>query len=115
MDKADRMRVFSEVARSGSFSAAARELNLTPSAVSKIVTRIENELRVPLFDRSTKRLALTHEGEIYLETADRVSAEIELARQKIYESRYQPTGLLRISCSVGLGVRHVLIPTWKST
>lgn len=108
MDKADRLRVFSEVARSGSFSAAAREFNLTPSAVSKTITRIEDELRVPLFDRSTKKLALTREGEIFLETADRVSAEIEMAKQKILESRYQPMGLLRISCSVGIGVRRIL-------
>ncbi|MBO0347048.1 LysR family transcriptional regulator [Roseibium sp. CAU 1637] len=102
------MRVFSEVAKAGSFSAAARELNMTPSAVSKIVTKIEDELRVPMFDRSTKRLALTYEGEIFLETADRVAAEIEVAKQKILESRYQPMGLLRISCSVPIGVRRVL-------
>ncbi len=63
MDPATDMRVFVRVVERGSFSAAAADLHLTPSAVSKVVTRLEDRLGVRLFHRTTRRLALTPEGE----------------------------------------------------
>jgi len=67
MDQIREFHVFIAVAESGSFSAAARKLNLSPSAVSKLVSRIENRVSVRLFDRSSKSALLTREGETYLE------------------------------------------------
>ena len=59
------MRVFQRVIERGSFAAAADDLGVSPSAVSKLVTRLELRLGVRLINRTTRRLALTHEGEIY--------------------------------------------------
>ncbi len=64
--------MFAAVAQTGSFSAAARALRLSASAVSKLIARVENRTKVRLFDRSTKAAILTREGEAYLETIRRV-------------------------------------------
>ncbi|WP_313532855.1 LysR family transcriptional regulator, partial [Shinella sp.] len=71
------MDVFVAAAETGSFSAAARLLKLTPSAVSKLVTRIEDRLGTRLLVRTTRSLLLTPEGETYLARARRVLAEID--------------------------------------
>ena len=70
----DEMRVFQRVIERGSFAAAADDLGVSPSAVSKLVTRLELRLGVRLINRTTRRLALTHEGEIYLERCPRYSS-----------------------------------------
>lgn len=61
--------MFVAVAESGSFSAAARSLRLSPSTVSKLIARIENRVGVRIFDRSLKAAILTREGEAYLQVA----------------------------------------------
>ena len=88
--------MFAAVAQAGSFSAAARSLRLSASAVSKLIARIENRARVRLFDRSTKAAILTREGEAYLETIQRVldaMAEVDSVADTL--SRV-PHGTLRI-------------------
>ena len=65
MDKYTEMLVFSKAADMGSFSAAARELDLTPSAVSKLITRLEDRLGARLFQRTTRKLSLTAEGHAF--------------------------------------------------
>lgn len=60
------VRAFVKTAETGSFVAAAGELNVTPSALSKLVSRLEDRLGVRLMHRTTRRLALTTEGELYL-------------------------------------------------
>jgi DNA-binding transcriptional LysR family regulator len=72
MDRIGEFQVFAAVAQTGSFSAAARSLRLSASAVSKLIARVENRTKVRLFDRSTKAAILTREGEAYLETIRRV-------------------------------------------
>ena len=71
MDRIAEFQVFAAVAESGSFSAAARSLRMTPSAVSKLIARIEDRTKVRLFDRSTKAAILTREGEAFLQTIQR--------------------------------------------
>ena len=71
------MQVFSRVAGTGSFSEAARQLGMTPSTVSKLIGRIEARLGVRLVERSTRRLALTAEGEIYHERSQVLLAELD--------------------------------------
>ena len=64
---------FSTLAASGSLSAAARELGLTPAAVSKRLSQMEERAGVPLVNRTTRRMMLTPEGEVYLEHARRTA------------------------------------------
>jgi DNA-binding transcriptional LysR family regulator len=98
------MAVFVAVAESGSFSAAARRLNLTPSAVSKLVGRIEERLGMPLFSRSTRRLGLTAEGVLYLDRAQRILSDIDEAERLISSGAGTvPRGRLRVSSTVGFG------------
>src|SRR3981081_2326168 len=61
------MAIFERVAERGSFAGAAEDVSLSPSAVAKLITRLEQRLGVRLINRTTRRLALTAEGEIYLD------------------------------------------------
>lgn len=93
----------------GGFSAAARELGLTPSALSKLVTRLESSLGVRLLNRTTRRLATTAEGALYLTRCRRILAEIEEAESEIGRARNRPRGRLRMHSGVGFGT-HQLVP-----
>jgi len=90
------LHVFVAVAESGSFSAAARSLRLSPSTVSKLISRIENRVGVRVFDRSLKAAILTREGEIYLQHVRRtIDAVAEL--ESLGESLARvPHGTLRV-------------------
>src|SRR6185312_15471616 len=98
MDASSDLRVFVRVMDRGSFSRAASELGLTPSAVSKLVSRLEDRLGAKLLARSTRRLALTQEGEAFLARARRIVADIEEAEAEITRLRGAQRGLLRINC-----------------
>ncbi len=103
------MEVFVTAAELQSFSAAGRRLKLSPSAVSKLVTRIEDRLGTRLLVRSTRTMTLTPEGEIYLGRARRILAEITETEQIVSGGgRTLPRGLLRVNASVGFGERYLL-------
>ena len=93
----------------GGFSAAARDLGLTPSAVSKLVTRLEDRLGVRLLNRTTRRLALTPEGEAYFHRSQRILADIAEAEEEVGRFRAQPRGLLRVNVGTAFGM-HQLVP-----
>lgn len=98
------MGVFVAVAETGNFSSAGRKVGLTPSAVSKLVGRMEERLGVPLVTRSTRMLQLTAEGALYLERARRILTDIEEAERLIASGAGAvPRGRLRISASVAFG------------
>ncbi len=97
MDPATDMRVFVRVVERGSFSAAAKDLHLTPSAVSKVMTRLEDRLGVRLFHRTTRRLALTPEGETYGLRARDILDAIEDAETEVARSGTTPRGRLRVN------------------
>lgn len=103
------LAVFVRAIEAGSFSAAARSLALTPSAVSKLVTRLEDRLRVRLLNRTTRRLDLTPEGQQFFLRAQRILAELEEAESELTRSRSSPRGLLRIQASVAFAL-HQLTP-----
>jgi DNA-binding transcriptional LysR family regulator len=92
----------------GSFSAAARELQLTPSALSKLVTRLERSLKVRLLSRTTRRLATTPEGELFVARCRRILAEMEDAETEVGRSRERPRGLLRMHLGVGVAM-HLIV------
>jgi DNA-binding transcriptional LysR family regulator len=98
---------FSVLAGAGSLSAAARELGITTPAVSKRLAQMEARLGLPLVQRSTRRMSLTPEGELYLEHARRILGEIDGLEQLLGLSRATPRGLLRVNATLGFGRSHV--------
>src|SRR3989442_12078628 len=103
------MEAFVRSVELGGFSAAARDLKLTPSALSKLVSRLESSLRVRLLNRTTRKLALTAEGELFLARCRRILAEMEDAETEVGRSRERPRGRLRVHVGVGFGT-HLLVP-----
>jgi DNA-binding transcriptional LysR family regulator len=103
------MAVFVRVVEDGSFSAAAKTLDMSPSAVSKLVTRLEERLGAVLFLRSTRELTLTTEGEDFYDSARRILEDLEEAEQSVGSGSLEPSGLLRVNTSIPFGT-HQLIP-----
>lgn len=97
------MAAFVRAVERGGFSSAARELGLTPSAISKLVTRMEDRLGVRLLNRTTRRLALTPEGEAFYHRAQRILADIEEAENEVARFRERPHGKLRINVGTAFG------------
>ncbi len=98
---------FVQSARTGSFSAAARQLGVTPAAVSKNVAKLESGLRVRLFQRTTRRLTLTESGELFLREAEAGLRALETAIEHVTGAR-EPAGTLRVSLSPSFGQEYVL-------
>ncbi len=96
-DKYNEMLVFAHVVDLGSFSAAARELELTPSAVSKLISRLEDRLSVRLFQRTTRRLRLTDEGAVFFESARAILNDIEQAELQVTALQSKVTGTLNLT------------------
>ncbi|CAN7237949.1 LysR substrate-binding domain-containing protein [Variovorax paradoxus] len=98
---------FSTLASAGSLSAAARELGITTPAVSKHLALMESRAGVLLVNRSTRRMSLTPEGELYLEHARRILGEIDGMEELLGVSRATPRGQLRVNATLGFGRSHV--------
>jgi DNA-binding transcriptional LysR family regulator len=98
---------FSTLVRAGSLSAAGRELGISTAAVSKHLALMEGRLKLALVNRSTRRMSLTPEGEIYLEHARRILAGIDDLGQQLGATRGMPQGLLRVNATLGFGRSHV--------
>jgi DNA-binding transcriptional LysR family regulator len=93
---ANEMGVFERVVERGSFAAAAEDVGLSPSAVSKLVARLEQRLGVRLINRTTRSLALTAEGKIYVNRSREILAAIEATEAEIASARLSPSGRLRV-------------------
>ena len=91
----------------GSLAAAAQELGVTPPSVSKRLAAIESRLRVRLLNRTTRRISLTPEGEIYLADGARLVTELEALEQRISGGNITAKGLLKVSATFGFGRRHI--------
>jgi DNA-binding transcriptional LysR family regulator len=98
---------FSTLASAGSLSAAAREMGVTTPAVSKHLAQMESRLGVALVARTTRRMSLTAEGEVYLDRSRRILGEIDDLEQSIGPTKGVPTGLLRVNATLGFGRIHV--------
>lgn len=98
---------FSTLASAGSLSAAARELGVTTSAVSRHLSLMEQRLQVALVNRTTRRMSLTPEGEVCLEHARRILGDIQDLSDLLGGARSSPQGLLRINATLGFGRSHV--------
>ena len=109
---AGELEVFVRVVQAGSFSAAARGLDLTPSAVSKQIARLEDRLGARLLNRTTRRLNATEVGSAFYERCARILADMAEAEQAVIDLHGAPRGLLRISLPLSFGRLHIvpLIP-----
>ena len=108
------MSVFVRVAQEGSFSAAARRLDLTPSAVSKQIGRLEERLGARLFNRTTRQISLTDVGQAFFARADRILGDLAEAERAVTDMAGNPRGLLRVSVPVAFGRMHLAprLPTF---
>lgn len=103
MDQLKRMAVFAEVVAAGSLSAAARRLQMTPSAVSQHLRQLESALGLALLHRSTRKLTLTEAGARYIDGCSAMVAAARSADQALQRHRDEPEGELRIAAPMGLG------------
>lgn len=112
VDSSAEMAIFQRVAERGSFAGAAVDVGLSPSAVAKLISRLEARLGARLINRTTRRLALTAEGEIYLERVRDILAAIESAEAEIASARRSPRGHLRVHTFPFIA-RHHLAPVLR--
>jgi DNA-binding transcriptional LysR family regulator len=101
------MTFFSLLVRHASLSAAARELGISTAGVSKRLTQMEARLGVQLLQRTTRRIGLTAEGELYLAHARRILADINDMEQLVSSAVAAPKGLLRVNATLGFGRSHI--------
>src|SRR5438552_1873645 len=101
------MATFLATVEEGSFSRAAAKLGLTPSAVSKLVGRLEARLKVRLFHRTTRQMQLTPTGTTYFERARRIFEDLRALESEMEKSDDTPRGLLRVTAPIVLG--HVRV------
>jgi DNA-binding transcriptional LysR family regulator len=101
--KHEHLRIILEVARHGTFSTVARQRNLDPSSISRIVQSAERELGVRLFQRSTRHVVLTEAGDAYLSHVSRLLEELDSASDSVREFAQRPKGTLRVTASVAFG------------
>ncbi|RZT09570.1 DNA-binding transcriptional regulator, LysR family [Duganella sp. CF402] len=102
-DIVSELSFFVLLAKLGSLAATARELGLTPPAVTKRLMLMEQRLGVRLLNRTTRRVSLTSEGETYLTQATRILADIRDMEESVSSSRAAPKGLLRVNATLGFG------------
>ncbi|WP_322029483.1 LysR family transcriptional regulator [Paraburkholderia sp. J76] len=108
VNRSGELEVFVRVIELGGFSAAARACGMTPSAVSKLVTRLEQRLGTRLVNRSTRQFQLTPEGCAFYERGVRVLADLEEA-ERCASQHAAPRGRLRVNANVPFG-HHFLLP-----
>lgn len=99
----DKLRVFHAAAEAGSFTHAAERLNLSQSAISRQVSALEHDIGVPLFHRHARGLVMTEQGELLYRTAHDVLMQLDTVRSRLLETTEKPSGVLRVTTTVGLG------------
>ncbi|WP_411885599.1 LysR family transcriptional regulator [Polaromonas sp. YR568] len=103
------LEIFVRTVDSGSLSATARSLGLTPAAASAALKRLEEELQAPLFVRSTRSLRLTREGEVFLAHCRPALAALRDAQLELASGRQQASGVLQLAAPSDFG-RNLLLP-----
>lgn len=107
LDRLTTLEVFAKVAAMGSLSAAGRVLGMSQTMVTKHLAALETRLGVKLFHRTTRRLSITEAGRNYLETSERILADVEAADAAVAADRIEPRGLLRLNVPVAFGTRQI--------
>lgn len=109
INRGGEMEVFVRVVEYGNFSAAARALHLTPSAISKLISRLEDRLGVSLVVRSTRGLQLTREGEVFYDRAQKIVADIEQSERMVTHASDDAGGILCVNSNIPFA-QHFLLP-----
>ena len=110
------LAIFADIARRGSFAATARERALEPSSLSRAIAALESQLGFRLLQRSTRKVALTEAGAIFLERVDVLLAGFDAAREEARATVDGPSGVLRLTASTTLGARKIapLVPDFRA-
>lgn len=107
MDRLRAMDTFTRVVRAGSFSAAAQQLRVSRTIVSKHVSQLENLLGVRLLNRTTRRISLTESGIAYFELCSRIINDVEEAELSVTKMHQEPRGALKVLAPKSFGLVHV--------
>ncbi|MFN3461851.1 MAG: LysR family transcriptional regulator, partial [Oceanibaculum sp.] len=107
MDRFLALRIFNAVVEEESLIGASRKLALSPSAISKNLAALEEELGARLLNRTTRRVSLTEAGEAYYERTARLLADLDEADGVVSRMEGAPRGLLRVSAPISFGQRHL--------
>ena len=108
VNRSGEMEIFARVFELGGFSATARELRMTPSAISKLVGRLETRLGARLVNRSTRGLQFTPEGRLFYDRSIRLLADLGEVERSVAEAKV-PSGKIRVSTNLPVG-RLLLLP-----
>ncbi len=116
MDRLQSMRTFLRVVEAGSFAAAARECELSPATVTRLIADLENHLGTRLLSRTARRLALTDTGEHYLERVRTILVEIDDAEASAAAANAEPRGQLRVLVPPSLAAHQIakLLPRFRA-
>lgn len=114
MDSIAGMRLLIRIVEEGSFAAASRYYNLTPSAVSRQLSDFEHDLGVRLFQRTTRKMRLTEPGELLYAKASEIVAQVEQVRAELTLLGNTPSGALRVTAPAAFGRRYIapLLPAF---
>lgn len=105
----EELRAWVVVVDTGSITAAAEQLSQTTSGISRALSRLEKKLQTTLLHRTTRRIALTEEGQIFLEHAREILRSVETAEEQIAQRREIPSGRLRVNAATPF-MLHVIVP-----
>jgi molybdate transport repressor ModE-like protein len=108
MDKLTSMKVFSAIVQAGSFSAAAREMNISRAMATKHVQHLEDMLGTRLLNRTNRRLKLTEAGQAYRERCARILTDIEESERAVTELNARPGGTLKLTAPTSFGTFHLV-------
>jgi len=107
MDAISDLDFFVQLVKQGSLASLAREIGVTPPAISARLSQLEKRLGVRLLNRTTRRLSVTHEGEVYLAAGSQLLDSLQELERAVSSSRAMPQGLLRVNTTFGFGRRHI--------
>jgi molybdate transport repressor ModE-like protein len=107
MDTLAGMQLFQRVAQAGSFSAAGRQVGLSPAAVFRAINALEDLLGARLLNRTSRKLSLTEAGQLYHARLEQILAEIHDVNTEVGQLQHAPRGILRVHARVSLGVQHL--------
>jgi LysR family transcriptional regulator, regulator for bpeEF and oprC len=108
MDKLKSLMIFLRSAQLQSFSEAARQLSMSPSAVSRAVARLEEDLGIRLLQRTTRSLTLTEDGTIFYQRCQQILDDLEAVELEVKQSQSQPKGTLRLNFSIAFGKMYTV-------
>jgi DNA-binding transcriptional LysR family regulator len=101
-------KIFVEIVQQGSFAAAARQLDIDPSAATRAISALEKDLGLRLLERTTRQLVLTEAGKLYHENASKLLRDLQQAADEARDLTSEPSGMVRVTASVTYGYAVIL-------